>query len=150
MTDAIENFVPHRGSMSWLDRLTEVGPEHAVAEATVRADHLLLREGRLSPATGIEYMAQAVAAWAGAQRRASGGVPTIGFLLGTRRYRCDREGFTLGETLRIRVQRSFQADNGLGQFEAEIAMGDAVVASASLNVFGPDDPEAFLKGEISK
>ncbi|WP_246480089.1 ApeP family dehydratase [Inhella gelatinilytica] len=143
----MDAFVPHRGAMSWLDRLVEVGAEHAVAEATLRPDHLLVRDGGLSPSTGVEYMAQTVAAWAGAQRRAAEGAPTIGFLLGTRRYTCERDRFRVGETLCIRVQRLFQADNGLGQFEAQIEIGSECVARAHLNVFGPDDPAAFLRGE---
>lgn len=144
----IEALVPHRGAMCWLDRVVDAGPEHLVAEATVRADHLLLQRGRLSAAAGIEYMAQAIAAWAGWQRhQADGGPPRIGFLLGTRRYQCSRDGFAVGELLRIRIQRQFQADNGLGQFEAGLQVGDDRVASASLNVFGPDNPEAFLQGQ---
>lgn len=143
----IDALVPHRGAMSWLDRVTEVGDEHVRAEATLRADHLLLREGRLGAAAGVEYMAQAVAAWAGAQRQKAGGSPKIGFLLGTRRYQCSRAAFLLGETLCISVQRQFQADNGLGQFEARIEIDGAAVATANLNVFGPEDPEAFLKGQ---
>lgn len=148
MTDAaIDELVPHRGTMSWLCRVIEAGEEHLVAEATIGADHLLLRDGQLSAAAGIEYMAQAVAAWAGSCRRAAGGAPKIGFLLGTRRYTCSRAGFRVGEVLRIRVEHRFQADNGLGQFEALIEIDGAEVARASLNVFGPEEPEAFLNGQ---
>lgn len=144
---SIESLVPHRGSMCWLDRVTEVGDEHVRAEATLRADHLLMRDGQLSAASGVEYMAQAVAAWAGAQRQKAGGSPKIGFLLGTRRYQCRRAVFQVGETLCVQVRRTFQADNGLGQFEARILIGGDEVASANLNVFGPDDPETFLAGQ---
>jgi predicted hotdog family 3-hydroxylacyl-ACP dehydratase len=121
-----------------------------VAEATVRPDHLLLRDGQLSAAAGIEYMAQAAAAWAGWQRHASaapGGAARIGFLLGTRRYQCSRAAWRVDDVLRVRVQRLFQADNGLGQFECVITIAGTEVARASLNVFGPDDPEAFLNGQ---
>lgn len=143
----MDNWVPHRGTMSWLSRVLSADAERLVAEAEVTADHLLLRDGALSPTAGVEYMAQAVAAWAGALHKAQGGTPKIGFLLGTRRYSCTRAAFHPGDTLQIRVQRQFQADNGLGQFECEIWIGDARVAVASLNVFGPDNPEAFLRGE---
>ena len=139
---SIDDLVPHRGGMSWLERLVEAGPEHAVCEALIGEQHLLLRDGRLSAAAGLEYMAQAVAAWAGSQRPA-GTPPRIGFLLGTRRYQCSRS-FELGELLQIRVNRQFQAENGLSQFDTDIRIGDQLVAHASLNVFGPDNPEAFL------
>ena len=147
---AITDLVPHSGAMSWLDRVIEADAESLLAEATVRADHLLLRDGQLGAAAGVEYMAQAAAAWAGWQRHASateGGAARIGFLLGTRRYQCSRAAFRVGDVLRVSVQRLFQADNGLGQFECVIRIDGAEVARASLNVFGPDDPEAFLTGQ---
>lgn len=142
---SIDDLVPHRSGMSWLERLVEAGPEHAVCEALIGEQHLLLRDGRLSAAAGLEYMAQTVAAWAGSQRPA-GTPPRIGFLLGTRRYLCARD-FRVGERLRIRVQRQFQAENGLGQFDAQIEIEGEAIASASLNVFGPEDPEAFLASQ---
>lgn len=147
---AITDLVPHSGAMCWLDRVIDADAESLLAEATVRADHLLVRDGRLSAAAGVEYMAQAAAAWAGWQRHASaaeGGAARIGFLLGTRRYQCSRAAFCVGDVLRVHVQRLFQADNGLGQFECVITLDGAEVARASLNVFGPDDPEAFLNGQ---
>lgn len=144
----IAELVPHRGAMCWLDHVIEADAESLLAEACVRADHLLVRDGQLSASAGVEYMAQAAAAWAGWQRRASeGGASRIGFLLGTRRYQCSVPAFRVGDVLRVKVQRLFQADNGLGQFECVIAIDGAEVARASLNVFGPDDPEAFLNGQ---
>jgi len=136
--------------MSWLDRVIEADAESLLAEATIRADHLLVRDGQLSASGGVEYMAQAAAAWAGYQRHLKadeGGAARIGFLLGTRRYKCDRPAFRVGDVLRIHVQRLFQADNGLGQFECVISIDGAEAARANLNVFGPDDPEAFLNGQ---
>ncbi len=146
----ISDLVPHGGPMSWLDRVIEADAESLLAEATLRADHLLMRDGQLSAAAGVEYMAQAAAAWAGWQRHLKaddGGAARIGFLLGTRRYQCDRPAFQVGDVLRIHVQRLFQADNGLGQFECVITIDGTEAARASLNVFGPDDPEAFLNGQ---
>ena len=146
----IAGLVPHSGAMSWLDRVIEADAESLLAEATLRADHLLVRDGQLGAAAGVEYMAQAAAAWAGYQRHLQAGedgAARIGFLLGTRRYQCNRPAFRVGEVLRVHVQRLFQADNGLGQFECVITVDGAEVARASLNVFGPDDPEAFLNGQ---
>ena len=147
---AIADLVPHSGAMSWLDRVIEADAESLLAEATLRADHLLLRDGQLGAAAGVEYMAQAAAAWAGWQRHAqagAGGAARIGFLLGTRRYQCSRPAFQVGDVLRVSVRRVFQADNGLGQFECAICIDGEEIARASLNVFGPDDPEAFLNGQ---
>jgi predicted hotdog family 3-hydroxylacyl-ACP dehydratase len=147
---AITDLVPHSGAMSWLDRVIEADAESLLAQATVRADHLLVRDGQLSASAGVEYMAQAAAAWAGYQRHMradADGAARIGFLLGTRRYQSSRAAFHVGDVLHISVQRLFQAENGLGQFECVIRVDGAEVARASLNVFGPDDPEAFLNGQ---
>jgi predicted hotdog family 3-hydroxylacyl-ACP dehydratase len=150
----IEQLVPHTGRMSLLERATAVGAEGVLAELTISPDDLFL--DTMGPGTGvggwvgIEYMAQAVAAWAGLQARRAGGTPKIGFLLGSRRYQSSRHTFALGERLCIRVQREFQADNGLGQFDCRIEIDAQTVASAQLTVFGPSDPVAFLKGDVNE
>lgn len=135
--------------MCLLDRLVAVEAERLVAEVTVPVDGLFCRDGVVGGWVGIEYMAQAVAAWAGWQARAEGQAPPIGFLLGTRRYR-GVSHFVAGRLLRVEIQRVYQADNGLGQFDCRIHDGGgAELASAQITVFGPEDPSAFLKGDIT-
>jgi len=147
----IESLVPHSGAMCLLDRLIEHGGEHLVAELTVPATGLF--SDSQGPGTGvgawvgIEYMAQAVAAWAGVQGRARGEAPKIGFLLGSRRYQCSVARFEQGQILRVEIERQFQADNGLSQFDCRILAQGQVLAQAQLTVFGPADPVQFLKGE---
>lgn len=133
--------------MCLLDRLIDAGPEHLTAEVAVPADGLFSDAGGVGAWVGIEYMAQAVAAWAGWQWRAKGEAPRIGFLLGTRRYRCVVPRFAAGQRLRVEVRRNFQADNGLGQFDGRVLAEGQELASAQVNVFGPEDPSAFLSGE---
>ncbi|MDY0745040.1 3-hydroxylacyl-ACP dehydratase [Paucibacter sp. R3-3] len=150
----IEELVPHAGRMSLLGGLVGTEGDALEAELTIAPDDLFF--DALGPGSGvggwvgIEYMAQAVAAWAGAQARAAGGGPKIGFLLGSRRYQCSRSAFRAGERLRIRVRREFQADNGLGQFDCAIEIAGETVATAQLTVFGPEDPAAFLNNESGR
>ena len=147
----VEELVPHAGRMRLLDRVLGSEGDALTAELTISADDLFFDS--MGPGTGvggwvgIEYMAQAVAAWAGVQVRREGSAPKIGFLLGSRNYQSSRASFSAGEKLRISVQREFQADNGLGQFDCRIEIEGENVASAKLTVFGPPDPTAFLKGE---
>lgn len=147
----ITELVPHAGPMCLLDRAVEADDERFVAEVTVPSAGLFSRdvgEGLgVGAWVGIEYMAQAVAAWAGWQARRAGEAPRIGFLLGTRRYRCSVPRFPAGQVLRVEIRRNFQADNGLGQFECRIESAGQELASAQLNAFGPRDPSAFLNGE---
>jgi ApeP dehydratase len=61
----IADLVPHKGPMCLLDRLIEVEEERLVAEVMVSDSSLFSRGGTVGAWVGIEYMAQAVAAWAG-------------------------------------------------------------------------------------
>lgn len=143
----ITELVPHQGPMCLLDRVISAEGERLSAEVIVPGDGLFSHDGGVGAWVGIEYMAQAVAAWAGWQARAEGQPPRIGLLLGTRRYRCGVPRFAAGQRLRIDIERGYQADNGLGQFECRIHDGSGELASAQLTVFGPEDPHAFLNGE---
>ncbi|HEY0954690.1 MAG TPA: hotdog family protein [Roseateles sp.] len=144
---AITELVPHAGPMCLLDRVLAAERERLSAEVVVPAQGLFSHDGGVGAWVGIEYMAQAVAAWAGWQARAAGEPPRIGLLLGTRRYRCGVPRFMVGQRLRIDIERAYQADNGLGQFDCRIHADGVELASATLTVFGPEDPSAFLNGE---
>jgi predicted hotdog family 3-hydroxylacyl-ACP dehydratase len=143
----IHDLVPHAGPMSLLDRVIAVEGERLSAEVVVPADGLFSRDGGVGAWVGIEYMAQAVAAWAGWQSRQAGEAPRIGLLLGTRRYRCSVPRFAAGQRLQVDIERGYQADNGLGQFDCRIRADGQELAHATLTVFGPQDPTAFLNGE---
>ena len=148
---SIQDFVPHAEAMCLLDRVLAADEESLAAELTIAPGHLFLDStgpgSGVGAWVGIEYMAQAVAAWAGTRARERGEAPKIGFLLGSRRYACSRASFVQGETLRVEVRREFEADNGMSQFACQIFIGAESVANAQLTVFGPEDPRAFLESE---
>lgn len=148
----VADLVPHRGAMSWLDRILSVDTERVVAEADIAEDSLFLRDGQLAAWIGIEYMAQTIAAWAGQRARREGRAVTLGFLVGTRRYDVFRQSFKAGECLRIEADCELMADNGLGMFACRILVGGELAASANLSVFEPPEGGAFMdskKGETS-
>lgn len=146
----IDDLVPHAGLMSLLDRVIEYEEESLQAEVAIHRDSLFAEDKGVPAWVGIEYMAQTIAAYAGAQRRLNGLNVKVGFLVGSRRYESSHSYFPLGSTLSIEVQREFQADNGLGVFSCVIRgegpEGEAITATAALNVFQPDDVEEFLTG----
>ena len=145
MTDfKVEDLVPHSGTMSLLDRIIGYDDDSLEAEVTITKDTLFADEKGVPAAVGLEYLAQAIAAYSGVQERTKGGEPKLGFLLGTRKYQCSNDYFELGQTLNIKVKCEMQADNGLHVFQCSLS-GDNIEASASLNVFQPDDSEKFLK-----
>jgi predicted hotdog family 3-hydroxylacyl-ACP dehydratase len=142
----IRRFLPHSGAMVLLDRLLEAGTEELLAEVTIRQDSLFC-DGQGVPAwVGVEYMAQAIAAYAGYAAQLRGEAVKIGFLLGTRRYEAGCPGFAVGSVLQVHVQRLLQADNGIGSFECRIHAAGQQLASATITVFQPADAAVFLEG----
>ena len=142
-----ERLVPHRGGMLWIDRVIHCDAEGVVAEATIRAEHLMAEDAApgLPAWFGIEYMAQTIAAWAGARDWRAGREPGIGFLLGSRRYECDVPAFPVGSVLTVQVSAELIGDNGLGMFACRILQQDRVLATANVSVFEPPDAAAYLE-----
>lgn len=140
----ISPFVPHQRRMCLLDRLLEVGEEHLRAEVMPNADGLFADATGIPGWVGLEWLAQAVAAWAGVQRMMGGEQPAVGFLLGTRRYQCTQPYFRFGEPITVAVFLDFRADNGLGAFRGQLLdSDDKVIATAMLNVFQPTSDETL-------
>jgi predicted hotdog family 3-hydroxylacyl-ACP dehydratase len=145
----IASLVPHKGAMLLLDRVVAADAETLQAEVAITPQSRFAGEDGVGSWIGIEYMAQAVAAYAGYHAAAgaaeSATPPKVGFLLGTRRYTAARDRFPFGSTLQIHVQRLLQAENGLGSFECFIDDGAERIASAMLTVFQPPDLATFLQ-----
>lgn len=146
----ITDIVPHAGRMCLLDKAIDGDAESLNCEVTIKEDGLFFANGGVDGWVGIEYMAQAVAAWAGWRARLLGEEPKIGFLLGSRRYECSRPKFVLGDNLQVGVHRQFQADNGIGQFDCRIDLNGKTVAQATLTVFEPSSANDFLMGQVSE
>lgn len=144
----IDEVVPHAGVMSLLDRVVDFDDDSLQAEVVLGPDSVFAEEKGVPAWVGMEYMAQAIGAYAGVQRRLQGKEVKVGFLVGSRRYESSHAYFPLGSKLLIEVQREFQADNGLGVFNCRI-QGDGpdglqLEASAALNVFQPENVHEFL------
>ncbi len=144
----VDELVPHKASLSLLDEA--LAADDAGARAGVRiAENSLLYDaglGGVPASTGIEYMAQAIAMFAGAQARRAGGVPAVGFLLGTRRFVAHEPVFILGAWLEIIVEQELR-DDQMAAFSCKIQEGERLLAEARLSVFQPNDVEAFLKAD---
>jgi predicted hotdog family 3-hydroxylacyl-ACP dehydratase len=144
----VTELVPHGAAMTVIDQLESYDAQRSIAIARVRADSVFF-EGNGVPAwAGIEYMAQAVAAHAGAEARLRGARPAVGFLVGTRAYRSDVAEFPLGSRLTITVQPIW-SDGAFATFDCAIGLGGAAaVATAVINAYLPSGEElARLHGE---
>lgn len=140
----VAELVPHAGNMVLLDEVLSCDTEAIEVRLKVRPDGLLsAADGSLPAWTGIELMAQTVAAYAGCRARQSGQPVELGFLLGTRKYECAVDSFPLGAHLHIHAQRSLEDENGMGVFECHL-YGPGIHATARLNVFRPPQAAAYL------
>ena len=134
---AMDAWVPHRGAMNLLDTVERFDDLAIEALVRVPSQGLFNTADGVPAWLGIEYMAQAVAAWSGARARAGGGSPKIGYLLGSRRYEAAVASFPVGAELRVLAQCELMGDNGLGLFDCRIEHGGRVVANGRLSVFEP-------------
>jgi predicted hotdog family 3-hydroxylacyl-ACP dehydratase len=135
----MDAWVPHRGAMSLLDRVEAADEDGVVAWVTVPADGLFATAEGVPAWVGIEYMAQAVAAWSGARARDGGGSPRIGFLLGSRRYEARESVFAAGAQLRVSARCELIGANGLGMFDCRIEHAGRELATARLSVYEPPE-----------
>ena len=133
--------------MVLLDRVVEAGEDYIVVELSVRDDGLFSVPGRAVPAwVGLEYMAQAIAAFSGYHRKCRGEAIDLGFLLGTRHYRCSAGSFPCGTRLRVRADKIIEAANDMAVFACAIE-GGGIRADANINVLLPKDSKKFLAGK---
>jgi predicted hotdog family 3-hydroxylacyl-ACP dehydratase len=132
--------------MVLLDRVISADEESLCAEVGIRSDTLFCGHDGVGAWVGIEYMAQAIGAWAGYIAQLRGQPVKLGFLLGTRRYECRLPIFVLGSRLRVHILRLFQNENGLGSFECAIDNEEGRVATATVTVFQPPNVNDFLHG----
>ncbi len=133
--------------MVLLDRVLETGEDHIVVEVTVRDDGLFANTDHTVPAwVGLEYMAQAIAAFSGYRRKCRGEEIGLGFLLGTRHYQCSVDSFPCGKRLRVRAEKIIEAANEMSVFDCVIE-GDNIHAVSKLNVLLPQDSKKFLAGK---
>lgn len=141
----IERVIPHRGTMRLIDRLLAWDEDTVAVELRVPQEGPFSHDDGVPAWVGVEYMAQAIAAWAGCHARRAGREPSVGFLLGTRRYACSTPYFRAGALLRVEATRELLGENGLGMFSCRI-LGDGVeLATANVSVFEPPDAMAYLE-----
>jgi len=142
----IRDLLPHSGPMVLLDRVVAADDESLCAEVRVRADSLFYVDGAIGGWVGLEYMAQAIGAYAGYRTRLRGEPVRIGYLLGTRHYECKQPCFALGSLLKICVKRVFQSDEGLASFDCHIEDEKGGLASANVTVFRSAAGADLLQG----
>ncbi|MBO9328209.1 3-hydroxylacyl-ACP dehydratase [Achromobacter sp. HZ01] len=143
----IASLLPHAGDMILIDEIRSYDADSLCALAVVKPGPYSLADGSLPPWLGMELMAQAVGAWAGCRAREAGQPVKLGFLLGTRRYESHADALPAGARLTVQVRRGLADASGISVFECELHDGARLLAQARLNVYQPQDPNAFIQEE---
>ena len=130
----VVDLIPHDPPMALIDELIEAGADHAVTRVTVTERSTFFENGGVPAIVAIEYMAQTIAAYAGALNLSKGEPVQLGFLMGCRQMTLHTESFAAGDELRVEAKRVWCSDK-LGQFECAVTRADAVVAEATLSVY---------------
>ncbi|MGB1263394.1 MAG: 3-hydroxylacyl-ACP dehydratase [Cognaticolwellia sp.] len=144
----ITQVLPHQSPMILIDSLEHYDSDSCRCTVTIAPESAFFDANKKSVPSyiGSEYMAQAIAAFAGANTLDAQGEVQIGFLLGSRKYKTQRGYFSLGETLTITIKELYREDSGLRVFECEILSAEhEILAQANINVFQPKDPQAFIQ-----
>lgn len=100
------------------------------------------QDGRVPSYVGIEFMAQATAAFIGYQQLEQQKTVKLGFLLGSRHYHCVSPFFLAGKDLTITVNEHMR-DHELGIFNCEIHSDDCI-AKAQIKAIQPQTLDDFL------
>jgi predicted hotdog family 3-hydroxylacyl-ACP dehydratase len=140
MSDAhpLDDWLPHRGRMRLVDGVARCDADAIECTAVVRPDGVFAGADGMPAWIGVELMAQAAAAWAGAQARAAGGGgPRVGYLVSVRRYDAHVPVFAAGAVLAVRARCAQAGANGLRLFDCTIAQADRVLASGRIGVYEP-------------
>jgi predicted hotdog family 3-hydroxylacyl-ACP dehydratase len=144
----ISQVLPHAGPMLLLDELLEVGEEHVVCGVDIRPGIPFCDAISGVPGwVGLEYMAQTMCAFSGVEEVREGRAPSIGLLLGSRRYQCDTEWFGLQSRLLIRADLELRDENDLVAFRCTIHDGARLLARGDVKAYRPDDVLAVIRGE---
>lgn len=141
----ITDILPHRGTMLFIDTIAHFSPISTTCSYQPQAEAWYADdEGNMPAWMGLEIMAQTIAAHVCMSAIASGEVPKMGALLGTRSYQSSVASFIAGTPLNIEALLEFRDDNGLGAYECYIKADGQNIASATLKVFEPKDFDQFI------
>jgi predicted hotdog family 3-hydroxylacyl-ACP dehydratase len=147
---APSDLIPHEVPMVLVDQILACDETKIVTQTRINEDNPFYVLGRGLPAyVTFEMMAQSISAQDGETLKRQGKPPAVGLLLGCRKFSVSQDWIKAGETVITHVEpllfegelRSFQCQTNTSSGE-EIACG-------SINVFRPENPEAFKEQLLS-
>ncbi|HWV16380.1 MAG TPA: hypothetical protein VN030_13185 [Cellvibrio sp.] len=142
---AIADLVLHSASMLLVESVVH-WDETGIDVIVNPADSYLFfdAKGEVPSWVGIEYMAQAISAYAGREAVLSGEPLRIGFLLGTRKYTALVPSFPLQQKLSVKVRELLRDETNLVLFDCAIYSDDVLVAQAEIKAIQPNNASAII------
>ena len=135
----VAQLVPHRGRMSLLDSIVEYGVDWLRARVTPAPGAAFATAAGVPAWVGIEYMAQAAAAFGGIEQVQKGESPSIGLLIGARYYRCMQDHFDFGTPLDVFAQIAMRDADDFAAYDCRIESGGRRIAECTLKAYRPHD-----------
>ena|ERR1700741_4876884 len=142
----VEELVPHRGTMSLLDGIDDYGSDWLRASVEVRPASPFAEGAGVPAWVGIEYMAQAAAAFGGIEQVQRGESPAIGLLIGARYYRSMIETFPFGMRLTVLARIALRDADDFAAYECTLEAAGERVAESVLKAYRPQDLAPLLAG----
>ncbi len=143
---AIEQLLPHRAPMLWVDEVVHHEGDDIHCRLTVRASHVFVTAGEVEPIVAVEWMAQTVGALVGLYDRKRGDAPRPGYLIAIPEAHFPADRFYVGDVLELYARRAW-GDETLGSFECKVERRGELAASAQLSVYRRAVPEARPRPE---
>jgi predicted hotdog family 3-hydroxylacyl-ACP dehydratase len=148
---SIDMLVPHRSPMLLIDAVLASDDSGAWAVARLQADSAFVKDGRVSTAVGLEYLAQTAAAFFTLQSSAAEATVRQGMLIACPRLDADIPWFMVGDTLLLtarpasRMPTSGQG-RGLVKFVGDIYV---IPHGVTLPVQMPAAARGVVRAELS-
>lgn len=135
MTNAIEQLIPHRAPMRWVDALSDCTDTTATATTRFNAEHFAVVDGVVLETALVECMAQTVAAALGQRMRASGksGLANNGMLAAVSNFKIFSQP-PIDQTLTIEV-REVKRLGPMLLIAGKIFCGTELIATGDLSLY---------------
>ncbi len=133
----VSELLPHKAPMILIDEILEL-TETAVRSRVLLTDQSpFVEDGAVPSLVSIEYMAQSIAAFAGATRREKGEAVIRGYLIACREMTMAVESLAVGDELEV-VATQVWHDEKLGNFDCSVTRRGETVSRAWLSVYQGD------------
>jgi predicted hotdog family 3-hydroxylacyl-ACP dehydratase len=135
----VDELVPHRGSMCLLDSIDDYGADWLRASVVTRRSSQFAQDDGVPAWLGIEYMAQAAAAFGGIEQVQRGEKPSIGLLIGSRYYRAVQTSIPFDTRLDVLATIAMRDAEDFAAYDCSMSAAGAVLAQCTLKAYRPRD-----------